>query len=57
MSFNQPNAAAKAQIAYEIRQTISELKDRGLLVAAKWSVQVPTPVFQQLQVPLKSRMI
>jgi GH35 family endo-1,4-beta-xylanase len=36
MSFNQPNPAAKAQIAYELRQTISELKDRGLLVAAKW---------------------
>lgn len=27
---------AKAQIAHELRTTTRELKDRGLLVAAKW---------------------
>jgi hypothetical protein len=32
------NPAERAKIAHELRQSISELKDRGLLVAAKWFV-------------------
>ena len=30
--------AEKAKMAHELRRTIRELKDRGLIVAAKWSV-------------------
>lgn len=28
--------AAKVQMAHDLRTTVRELKDRGLLVAAKW---------------------
>lgn len=30
------SAAAKVQMAHDLRSTVRELKDRGLLVAAKW---------------------
>jgi len=32
--------AEKAKMAHELRRTIRELKDRGLIVAAKWSVDL-----------------
>lgn len=36
MSPTPLSAATKIQMAHDIRVTIRELKDRGLLVAAKW---------------------
>jgi len=37
MSRSSVNQAERAKIAHDLRQSIGELKDRGLLVAAKWS--------------------
>ena len=36
MTSSALSPAAKIQIAHDLRRTIRELKDRGLMVAAKW---------------------
>ena len=36
MSSDTLSPADKIKIAHDLRQTIRELRDRGLLVAAKW---------------------
>lgn len=40
MQREKPTEAEKVQMAYDLRQSIKELRDRGLLVAAKWSVHL-----------------
>ena len=37
MSRGSVRSVERAKIAHDLRQSIGELKDRGLLVAAKWS--------------------
>ena len=36
MSRSSAISIERAKIAHDLRQSIGELKDRGLLVAAKW---------------------
>ena len=38
MSTSHLPPSASVQLAYDLRRTIRELKDRGLIVAAKWCV-------------------
>jgi len=37
MSRGSVRSVERAKIAHDLRQSIGELKDRGLLVSAKWS--------------------